>query len=297
MVVRHGLVANQQRCPKGTDQGRTTRMPNSFDFARAPPEASFLWVNLTQQGRTALGESAGGTFNVHHVRKPSRIPAAIQRHAPPFVCFEFDEPDAPGMAALTHTRRMLPSLPVLLIAGCHSEAMVLWALRIRVWDLLVKPVSNGQLNQHLSALIELTRRNGPESARESLFPSPGSEALSAVQDPPRPVRTHPAIAHVAMHFHSKITLHHVAALCRLSPSQFCRVFQKEQGQSFFQHLLRYRIERACEGLAAPGALAKEVAYSVGFNDHSYFTRTFKRQIGICPSDYQAGARQQDCPNE
>jgi two-component system, response regulator YesN len=265
-------------------------MPDSFDPARAPPEASFLWVNLTRQARTALGESAGGAFDVRRVRKPSQIPAAIQRHAPPFLCFEFDEPDAPGMAALTHTRRLHPGLPVLMITGCPSEAMVLWALRIRVWDLLVKPVSNGQLNQHLSALIRLTRRSGPESARETLFPSPGSEALSALHDPARPVRTHPAIAHVAMHFHSKITLHHVAALCRLSPSQFCRVFQQEQGRSFCQHLLRYRIERACEGLAAPGALAKEVAYAVGFNDHSYFTWAFKRQLGLTPSEYRAGAR-------
>ena len=93
-----------------------------------------------------------------------------------------------------------------------------------------------------------------------------------------------------MHFDQKIALDHVAALCRLSPSQFCRVFRQEQGVSFGQYLLRYRIERACEGLAHPGARAKDVAYSVGFNDLSYFTRAFKREVGVCPSEYQAAAR-------
>ena len=42
--------------------------------------------------------------------------------------------------------------------------------------------------------------------------------------------------------------------------------------------------------AQPRALTKKVAYPVGFNDLSYFTRAFKRQLGVCPSDYQAGAR-------
>ena len=52
----------------------------------------------------------------------------------------------------------------------------------------------------------------------------------------------------------------------------------------------YRLEQACESLAHPGALAKEVAYAVGFNDLSYFTWAFKRQLGLTPSEYRAGAR-------
>ena len=95
---------------------------------------------------------------------------------------------------------------------------------------------------------------------------------------------------MATHFERKIALEDVAALCRLSLTQFCRAFRKEQGASFGQHLLRYRLERACEGLAHPGALAKEVAYAVGFNDLSYFTWAFKRQLGLTPSEYRAGAR-------
>ena len=86
-----------------------------------------------------------------------------------------------------------------------------------------------------------------------------------------------------------MALNQVVALCQVSPSQFCRIFRQEQGVSFGQHLLRYQLERACEGAADPGALAKEVAYSVGFNDLSYFTRAFKREFGVCTSKYQATA--------
>ena len=115
-------------------------------------------------------------------------------------------------------------------------------------------------------------------------------------------RTQPAISCVAARYDSKITLDHAAALCRLSTYQFCRVFKREQGESFGQYLLHYRLERACERLMTSNVLAKEVAYSVGVNDLSYFTWAFKRQVGVCPSQYLASLhppapRAQDRPND
>ena len=265
-------------------------MQDIFDSASAPRDASFLWVNLTQEAQTALGESACGAFDVHCVREPGQIPAAVELHAPQFFCFEFDEPDTPGMNALADTRRAHPGLPVLMITGCHSEPAALWALRIRVWDLLVKPVLIGELSRCITTLIGLTRQRTSGPARDILFPQQAAQALPALHGPVSEGRTHAAIAHVATHFNCMIALEQAAALCGLSPTQFCRLFRQEQGASFGQHLLHYRLEQARELLAHPGALVKEVAYSVGFNDLSYFARAFKRQFGVCPSDYQAGAR-------
>ena len=243
-------------------------MADSFDPTLTSGDAPFLWVDLTREASATTSGNLSGAFDMPCVRETTQIPAAIQRHTPQFLCFEFDEPDPPGMATLAHTRHSHPSLPVLMITGGHSEAVAIWALRIRVWDLLVKPVSSGELSQHITTLLALTHRHCLH----------------------KPRRTEAAITHVAAHFDSKIALEDAAALCQLSPSQFCRVFRHEQGISFGQHLLSYRLERACEGLSQPGALAKEVAYSVGFNDLSYFSWAFKRQLGVCPREYQAGAR-------
>jgi two-component system, response regulator YesN len=266
---------------------------DAIDSAPVPPSphtAGLLWVNLTRQTHTALGPSMGEAFHARCVGGLTQIPAAIQVHAPKFLCFEFDEPDAAGMAALTHTRCEHPDLPILLITGRQSEALVLWARRARVWNLLVKPVSHRQLDQCIQALIELTRGSGPEPAHATRLSLQGMEVPATPGRQGSSTKTYPAILHVTSHFEHRIALNEAAALCRLSPSQFCRVFRQEQGLSFAQHLLHYRLERACEGLAQPGALAKQVAYSVGFNDLSYFSRAFKRHTGVRPSDYQAGAQ-------
>jgi two-component system, response regulator YesN len=111
------------------------------------------------------------------------------------------------------------------------------------------------------------------------------DPASTLHCPIRAGRTHPVIGYVAQQFGSKIALDQVAALCRLSPSQFCRVFKHEQGMSFGQYLMQYRLARACERLSMGDVLTKEVAYAVGFNDLSYFTWAFKRQVGVCPSQY------------
>ena len=165
-----------------------------------------------------------------------------------------------------------------------------WALRIQVWDLLVKPVSNSELSQRIGSLIEVTRQRILGPSRDIRFPSQVNQATPVLNGPRKQGKTHLAMAYVTTHFESEITLADVAALCCLSPSRFSHLFRQECGVSFGQHLLRYRVERACEQLADPAALAKEVAYAVGFNDVSCFARAFKRQLGVCPSKYTATAR-------
>ena len=283
-----------------TDSAKVSLVAHVAGVARC------LWVDLTREAGTALAGKLDSALDLLRLRDPAHIPEAIRSHSPRFICFEFDLPDAPGLVALAHTRRHHPKLPVLMLTGFHSEAVALWALRLRVWDVLVKPVAGAQLMRHLAALAKATRQPGAEPGIESAMVLPPLPAV-----PPRPplplssllpgatlarvvhhgagdpARTQAATDHVAAQFFDRITLDHVAALCRLSPSHFCHVFRQEQGKSFGQYLLRYRIERACESLAHPGALAKEVAYSVGFNDLSYFTWAFKRQVGVCPSRYHA----------
>jgi AraC-like DNA-binding protein len=66
--------------------------------------------------------------------------------------------------------------------------------------------------------------------------------------------------------------------------------------SFGRYLLRYRMDRARERLSLADVLVGEVAFEVGFNDLSYFTRSFRREFGLCPTEFQAGAiRQQASP--
>jgi AraC-like DNA-binding protein len=84
-----------------------------------------------------------------------------------------------------------------------------------------------------------------------------------------------------------VRLSTVAKLCDLSRCQFSRNFKKEQGRTFRDFVVQTRIQRAAELMRQPNAISvTEAAFGVGFNDLSYFSRMFRRQLGVTPSHYR-----------
>jgi AraC-like DNA-binding protein len=263
-------------------------MPDSRLTVDAAVNPIMVWVDLTHGTAESVISDLAGAVDIRRITSLSQIRHAIQNSTAPFLCFQFDEPDPPVIDALSRTRREHPDLPIFLITRCCSEQLALCAVRMRIWDWVVLPVPLAELHQRIGAWTAMTRKSRDQLARDIAFPPQCS-------DPPGPGngsnrdgrRTSAAIAHVAAHFDREITLDQVAALCRLSPPQFCRAFRQAHGMSFGQYLMRYRIDRACERLAGQTAVVKNVAYSVGFADHSYFSRAFKRQVGVSPSEFHA----------
>jgi AraC-like DNA-binding protein len=73
----------------------------------------------------------------------------------------------------------------------------------------------------------------------------------------------------------------------MSPFRFSRSFRETYGITFQDYVVRYRILESCRLLKNPHANITDVAYAIGFNDASYFSRTFRRYVGISPSNYCA----------
>jgi AraC-like DNA-binding protein len=78
----------------------------------------------------------------------------------------------------------------------------------------------------------------------------------------------------------------IAPRHRVSPSTVRRLFQ-EHGKTFSQFALDCRLARAHRCLRDPrhpDRTISSIAFSLGFNDLSYFNRTFRRLYGVTPSD-------------
>jgi two-component system response regulator YesN len=83
-----------------------------------------------------------------------------------------------------------------------------------------------------------------------------------------------------------LPLEDVAKSVGLSPSYFSSSFKRETGKNVVEYITEFRVEKAIELLCTTNLNTSEVAYRVGFNDPKYFTRIFKRSVGVTPSLYR-----------
>lgn len=89
------------------------------------------------------------------------------------------------------------------------------------------------------------------------------------------------------HLDQRLSLGDLAARARLSPSHFSVVFRRRFGYAPVDWLIRQRIQRACHHLDASDDKVEVVGRSVGFSDPYYFSRAFRRVMGVSPRRYRA----------
>ena len=105
------------------------------------------------------------------------------------------------------------------------------------------------------------------------------------RDHRRIVQLKQALEFIESSYNKPISLQEMADSVQMSPKYFCRFFQEMTHRSPVDYLNYYRIERACYQLLTTNDTITEVAYNSGFNDLSYFIKTFKKYKGTTPKQY------------
>lgn len=254
-----------------------------------------LWVDLTVSVKHAeLPVVFTESCDIEVCTDVGRLNEQIEVSSIDGVCFDIDYPDHTALSLLRETKIRYPQIPVLLLTLQHSESLAVWAFRTRVLDFLVKPVSRAEFHRCLQTLRYVTDVSTKQRSRtlgDNIAPIPPEIPLAMRTDD---VRLLPALYYVKQNFRFKVRNETVSELCNMSPFRFSRSFRETYGITFQDYVVRYRILEACRLLRSPSANVTDVAYAIGFNDASYFSRTFRRYVGTTPSNYCA--EQKDAPD-
>lgn len=248
---------------------------------------TLIWVDLRIRSFTTdLCSQVPSAYRLRYVRRPEEIPKVVATYSPEGACFQYDDPGEAQLKELQRMRLEHPPIPVLMLTVKHSEELAVWALRMRVWDYLVLPVSKIDLAARLALLVSANAMSSvPVASLAQELPG-GAKAEAA-----RPANGEgqklllPALSYIEENYSEKVALGVVARLCGIGRFQFSRIFKRVHGKTFREFLILHRINKAIPLLARPGASITDVAFAVGFNDLSHFAQMFRRYVGICPSDY------------
>ena len=92
------------------------------------------------------------------------------------------------------------------------------------------------------------------------------------------------VLYIEKNFSNKITLEELAQIGCVSVSKLCKDFKSTFNCTIFEYILNLRLSYARNlFLYNPKAMTKDVAFTCGFNDVSYFCRAFKAKFGETPS--------------
>lgn len=90
------------------------------------------------------------------------------------------------------------------------------------------------------------------------------------------------ITYLADHFAEPQSLEMLAALSGISKHHLSRLFKQYTGESVFSHLTRLRLRHA-EAALCSGVSVTEAALAAGFESLPYFSRVYKKYMGVPPS--------------
>lgn len=252
-----------------------------------PGTLTLLWLDLRSSDRsTTLYEQFARKFSIESLSLHNPV-YDRQRLSPVAICVDFDYPDMHGLNLVRDLHEQY-HLPIIMMTEQHSESLMVWALRVRVWEILLKPMQTSAAEYQVDALY---------GCLESAARDPASlEAVSPMLRLPEESRfhggntearvVHPALSYMQLHLGERISEAQLAQFCNLRPLQFSRQFKKAFGVSFQEMLQQLRIREATRLLENPDLQILDIALTVGYRDHSYFCRVFKKYLGVTPKTYQ-----------
>ncbi len=96
----------------------------------------------------------------------------------------------------------------------------------------------------------------------------------------------PALRYIEDHYDQQLNLQEIAKSAHLSVSRLAHVFKEQMGITMIDYLTKVRIEKAKQLLISTDKSCTEICFEVGYNNQSYFTRTFRKLVKMTPRKFK-----------
>lgn len=191
----------------------------------------------------------------------------------------------PGLNGIEMLGRINPAA-ALILTGYSDFSYAKEAIKLGVKDYILKPVDD---DEFYSALKKISEKLLQMRAEITKFREYAQQPEGDKQD----YYINQTIGYIQLKYASDISLRDVSEHVGITESYLSHLFKSKTGYSYLEYLRQHRIKKALELMRNQSRRINEVARDTGFRDMSYFSSLFKKYVGVSPSQYRNGIKQED----
>lgn len=210
---------------------------------------------------------------------PSVVEAkvALKKHQPDIALLDIRLQGKALGTDLGKELKMEGKIPFIYLTSYYDKATVAEAKTTRPYGYLIKPFSK----EDIYVAIEMALMNFAHRKIDEPISLAEPEKYSST-----PGKIKKVVQYIHDNLDRKITLPELAELAGWNMYYFARTFKKYLNDSPYQYMLKARIEKSKTLLATEDDNLSQIAFSLGFENHSHFSQTFRKIVGISPDAFR-----------
>lgn len=228
-----------------------------------------LAVDWATLGCVVVGEATNGEDGIKEV----------ERFNPDIIITDIKMPKMDGLEMVRQLRERGNAANIIILTAYSSFAYAQSAIKLGAVDYLLKPFHDGDLEQAVKKIV--SDKNEDKAEYEP------SSCIRKVSQTAKSKYVMQALNFIAQNYGDpEITAGSIANSLNISNSHLNHIFKKETAYTISAYISNYRLHAAMQMLRDCRNRVYEVTEKVGYRDIAYFSSTFKKAIGMSPSEYQ-----------
>lgn len=205
-----------------------------------------------------------------------------KRHTYDLIVTDLMMPEMDGIELTRHLKsdQTTVDTPLIMLTAKQDMGSVIEGLTLGADEYITKPFNNEILALKMHRLIQLKRKG---MTRTLIDPTPSKIEITSLDQQ----LIEKAVKYVEDNIaRSDLSVEELAQNMGMSRVHFYKKITMLTGKSPIEFIRLLRLKRATQYLAESQLTIAEIAYQLGFNNPKYFSKYFKEEFGLLPSEYQ-----------
>lgn len=229
-----------------------------------------------REGLSSLIEECGLKIKVVAQAKDGvEALALFEKYSPDLVMMDINMPLLDGLSCIEKMKAMKENVRVVIVSSYDNFSYAKKAIGLKVDSYILKPIDEVELTQVLKKCLH--------SLDESLIGPSKKESNS--KDIVEFINTH--------YQESDLSSERIEKEFGLSRTSVYTLMKSITDKSLNEYITMIQMRQAGRMLENGNLTLKEVALACGYTDPFYFSRVFKKQMGLSPSDYKKRINQEN----